>query len=327
MKILVTGGAGYIGSITVRELLKKNYEVVVIDNLSSGHQKAIPSEAALVIDDIGNTKTLENIFLNHKIDAVIHFAAFIQMGESVINPSKYYKNNVFNSLSLFDAMVKFNVLKIVFSSSAGVYGSPETVPIPEDAQKEPSNPYGETKLAIEKMLHWYDIAHNLKSISIRYFNAAGASLDGEIGEAHKEESHIIPNAIKVALGQKEQFEIFGKDYETSDGTCVRDYIHVLDLANAHILAIKELLSGSGSNIYNAGTGKGFTNLEIINMVKKVSGVNFKLEYKERRPGDAPALVADPSKIKKELSFNPEHSDIETIIKSAWAWHSHHPNGY
>lgn len=327
MKILVTGGAGYIGSITVRELIKQNYEVVVIDNLTSGHQKALPQEVPLVINDIGNSRALEDIFLNNKIDAVIHFAGLIQMGESVKNPSLYYKNNVFNSLNLFDSMVKYNVLKIVFSSSAGVYGNPQTIPIPEDIQKEPTNPYGETKLTIEKILHWYDIAYNLKSISIRYFNAAGASLDGEVGEAHKDESHIIPNAIKVALGQKEKFEIFGKDYNTLDGTCVRDYIHVLDLANSHILAIKSLLSGADSNCFNAGTGKGYSNLQIIEMVKKVSGVNFKADFLEKRAGDAGTLIADSSKIKKELSFETKYSDIETIIKSAWSWHRSHPNGY
>lgn len=327
MKILVTGGAGYIGSITVRELLKQNYEVVVIDNLSSGYQKSLPPDATLIINDINNSKTLEDIFVNNRIDAVVHFAASIQMGESVINPSKYYRNNVVSSLNLFDSMVKYNILKIVFSSTAGIYGNPQTIPIPEDDPKEPTNPYGETKLTIEKILHWYDLAYNLKSISIRYFNAAGASQDGAVGEAHKEESHIIPNAIKVALGQKAQFEIFGKDYDTPDGTCVRDYIHVLDLASSHISAIKSLLSGAASNYYNAGTGNGFSNLQIIDMIKKVSGVDFKVEFKERRPGDASTLIADPSKIKKELAWEPKYSDIETIIKTAWAWHKSHPNGY
>jgi len=327
MKILVTGGAGYIGSITVRELIKQKHEVIVLDNLSSGHQKALPQDVNLIIDDINNPKALENIFVDQKIDAVIHFAASIQMGESVKNPSKYYWNNLVSSLKLFDSMVKYNVLKIVFSSTAGVYGNPIKLPISEDDPKNPTNPYGETKLAIEKVLHWYDQAYNLKSKCIRYFNAAGASHDGEVGENHKEESHLIPNAIKKALGLKEKFEIFGNDYDTKDGTCVRDYIHVLDLADAHILAINALLEGHGSDCYNAGIGQGYSNKEIVEMIKKVSGLDFKVDYLPRRPGDASTLIADPSKLKKEFGWEPKHSDLETIIKSAFAWHSSHKNGY
>lgn len=327
MKILVTGGAGYIGSITIRRLIEQKHEVIVLDNLTSGHQKALPPEVRLIIDGIENSKVLESIFVEQKIDAVIHFAASIQMGESVKNPSKYYWNNVVNSLRLFDSMVKYNVKKVVFSSTAGVYGNPISLPIKEDDPKIPTNPYGETKLTIENILHWYDRAYELKSISIRYFNASGASLDGEVGEAHKEESHLIPNAIKVALGFKEKFEIFGNDYNTPDGTCLRDYIHVLDLADAHIVAINALAENHESGYYNAGTGTGYSNKEIIQMIKKISGKDFKVEYLDRRPGDADSLVADPSKIMNEFGWKPKHSDLETIIKSAFSWHSKHPNGY
>ncbi len=325
MKVLVTGGAGYIGSIVANALTKQGFEVVVYDSLENGYREAIEG-LDLVKGNTKDTKKLVKVIKQKKIEAVMHFAAYIQMGESMIDPHKYIDNNVVGSVGLFEAMIETGVKKLIFSSTAGVYGNPERVPIKEEDRKLPENPYGESKLMVEKILDWYDRIHKLRSIAIRYFNAAGATLDGKLGEAHQPESHLIPNVIKAALSGKE-FKLFGDDYETRDGTCVRDYIHVLDLAEAHILALQSLEKGHKSDVYNAGTGKGFSNLEVVEMVKKVSGEDFKVLIGPRRPGDANELVADSSKFASEFGFKPKHSDLETIIESAYKWHASHPNGY
>jgi len=323
-KILVTGGAGYIGSFIVRQLKEDGFRPVIIDNLSQGHAEAIKDFELHRIDLVTEPKKLDDFFTKNKITGVIHMASFIQMGESFRNPGKYFKNNLEGANNLFNAMANHDVKNIVFSSSAGVYGSPEKLPIKERDPKDPENPYGETKLMIERMLHWYDQAFGIKSISIRYFNAAGAALDGSIGEAHPGESHIIPLIILAAL-KKKKFTLFGDDYNTKDGTCVRDYIHVLDLAKAHTLAINKLINGCDTNSFNAGTGKGYSNLEIVKEIEKFTG-KFDWEFGPRRPGDADSLYAANSKIKKELGWKPKYG-LKEIIESAYRWHKIHPNGY
>lgn len=325
MKILVTGGAGYIGSQMVRLLLEKGYRVVVFDNLSTGYRKSLLRNCPLIAGDIFDGVLLQKTLQDERIEAVMHFAGFISMEESVRNPHKYFRNNVFGTLSLLEAMRKVNIKKIIFSSSAGVYGNPSRVPIPEDEPCDPTNPYGESKLMVEKILKWYDQTCGLKFVSLRYFNAAGASLDGSIGEDHRPETHLIPLAIKAAL-EDEEFTIFGHNYPTRDGTCVRDYIHVLDLCESHILALK-ILEEQRSEIFNVGTGFGYTNLEVVEMVKMISRENFKVKFGPRRPGDAVELVASPEKIKKELGWEPQYSGLETIIKTAWQWHKNHPHGF
>ncbi|MBI3385343.1 UDP-glucose 4-epimerase GalE [Candidatus Gottesmanbacteria bacterium] len=327
MKVLVTGGAGYIGSHMVERLLGNGIEVVIIDNLTYGHKEAVLTKAKLIVGDLGDIESITKLFDEHKFDAVFHFAAFISMAESVENPKVYFRNNVFCAQNLLDAMVQFNVKKLIFSSTAGVYGNPKSLPISEEHECNPTNPYGESKLMVEKILHWYDQAYGLKSVSLRYFNAAGASLNGSNGEDHDPETHIIPLAIKTALGGNSAFEIYGHDYPTKDGTCVRDYIHVIDLVEAHLLALEKLSQQEKSRIYNVGTGTSYTNKEVVEMVKKVSGVNFPVEMSTKRPGDAVELVASSEKIKKELGFVPKYSDLETIIKTAWDWHKSHPNGF
>ncbi len=325
MKVLVVGGAGYIGSITAKELVKKNQEVIIYDSFENGYQEAV-REFDSIKGNIKDEDKLVKVLKQKKIDAVMHFAAFIEMGESMKNPYKYIENNVVGSVSLLEAMVKARVNKLIFSSTAGVYGNPERIPIKEDSRKLPENPYGESKLMVEKILNWYDRIYDLRSIVIRYFNAAGATLDGKFGEAHLPESHLIPNVIKAAINNKE-FNLFGDDYPTPDGTCVRDYIHVLDLAEAHIIALKALDNKHKSDVYNAGTGKGYSNLEVIQMVKKVSKKEFKTKTNPRRPGDANKLIADSSKFQKEFKFKHRYSDLETIISSAYKWHISHPKGY
>lgn len=317
MKILITGGAGYIGSITAMECIKAKYEVVVFDHFVS-HKPSKLGDIRYVEGDLSDAVTLEKVFVTEKPDVVMHFAAYIQMGESVANPRKYYDNNLLGSRNLVECMLRSNVNKLVFASSAGVYGNPVHIPIPENDPKEPENPYGETKLAFERLLRWYDHAYGLKSISIRFFNAAGAS--DVLGEDHHDESHIIPNVINAQLADKE-FTLFGNDYPTPDGTCVRDYIHVLDLAQAFILSAEALVKGADTTAYNAGTGTGYSNKQIIEMVEKVSGKPVKVKFIPRRPGDAGELVADVTRIKAELKWSPTHSDLETIIKSAYDYHS------
>lgn len=327
MKILVTGGAGYIGSHMAQELLKNGHEPVVFDNLLYGHKEALPKGARLEVGDLNDEQKLEKLFEKENFVAVMHFAAFISMAESVENPKIYFRNNVFNAVNLFDTMVRFNVKKLIFSSTAGVYGNPLKLPIPEDHICRPTNPYGESKLMVEKILSWYDLAYGLRFTVLRYFNAAGADLKGQNGEDHDPETHIIPLTMKTALGQNGVFEIYGQDYRSKDGTCVRDYVHVVDLVRAHLLAIDKLCQSDKSQIYNVGTGTGYTNQEVVEMVKKVTGVDFPVEYSSRRPGDAVELVASSDKIKKELGWTPKFSDLETIVKTAWQWHKTHPKGF
>lgn len=325
-KILVTGGAGYIGSFTAYALKEKGYEVVIFDNLSRGHKKGIEGLRLVEGDLVTDRKLLENLFRKEKFEAILHFAALIEVGESVEKPALYFRNNVIGSLNLFEAAIKNGIDKLVFSSSAAVYGEPNKVPIKEEDSKSPTNPYGETKLMVERILHWFDKTYGLRSISIRYFNAAGAALDGSLGEHHEKETHLIPLAIKSALTKKE-FAINGDDYPTPDGTCIRDYIHVLDLVEAHILVLEALDKGAHTTCYNAGIGKGYSVKEVVEMVKKVSGVNFPVKIGPRRPGDPARLVASPEKIKKELGFKPKYSDLKTIVETAWKWHKSHPKGY
>lgn len=319
MKILVTGGAGYIGSFMVKRLLDDWNTVTVADSLERGHKGSIDSRATVQTGDLRDKAFLERLFSSESFDAIIHFAGYIAVGESMKNAYMYFDNNVSASLNLLEEARKNKVSKIVFSSSAAVYGNPVKVPIPEDHPKSPESPYGESKLMFETVLQWYHKVHQFNSVCLRYFNACGAALDGSMGEAHEPETHIIPNAIRAAK-QNQEFTLFGSDYDTPDGTCVRDYIHVLDLVEAHVLALKKLEKDSGAFAYNVGTGKGFSNKEVVEMVKKVTGKDFPVTMSDRRPGDAGTLVADPSKITQDLQFAPKHSDLETIVKSAWEWH-------
>lgn len=317
MKILLTGGAGYIGAVTAKYLEESGHEVLVYDHFFS-HQVSKLGTTPYVKGGILDHKTFAKTLSSFHPDVVMHFAAYIQMGESVRDPRKYYTNNFVATMGLVEAMITAGCHKLVFASTAGVYGNPVQVPIPESHKKEPENPYGETKLAAERLLKWYDKAYGFKSISIRFFNAAGAT--DELGEDHHDESHIIPNIIGAQLAGKE-FILFGNDYPTPDGTCVRDYVHVLDLASAFELAAKKLMDGGDTTAYNAGTGHGYSNLEIVKMVEKVSGKPVAIKFEPRRPGDANELVADVSRIKSELSWSPIHSDLESIIKSAYSWHA------
>lgn len=319
MKILVTGGAGYIGSFMTKRLLERGDEVVVVDSLERGRRKAVNSSAKLYVGTLLDKKFVSLVFSENSFDAVIHFAGYISMGESMENPYIYFQNNVFSSLNLMEEMVKTKTNNLIFSSTAGVYGNPIKLPISEDHPKNPENPYGESKLMVEKLMLWYQKACSLNSVALRYFNASGASLDGSLGENHDPESHIIPNIMKAILAGA-SFKLFGTDYDTKDGTCVRDYIHVIDLAEAHVLAIEKLMKDKGMFIYNVGTGNGYSNKEVIEMVKKISGKDFKVEKIARRPGDADTLIADASRIKGELGFDPKYSDLETIVRTAWEWH-------
>ncbi len=324
-KILVTGGAGYIGSFMVRELQTKGFESVILDNLSQGHDIAVAGFRLEIIDLVTQKSQLDDFLLSEKFDGVIHMASFIQMGESFVNPAKYYENNVLGFMNLLDSMRKAGTNKIIISSSAGVYGNPVKLPIAEDDPKNPLNPYGETKYIMERMLEDYDAAYGMKFMAIRYFNAAGAALDGSIGEDHPGESHLIPNIIKKAL-KGEEIEIFGNDYKTPDGTNIRDYIHVLDLTEVHSIAMQKLLDGAGSNFYNAGIGKGFSNKEVIDMVKKVTGLDLKIRYGQRRAGDADALYASIDKIKQDFTWQPKYG-LKEIVETAYQWHKNHPEGY
>lgn len=320
MKILVTGGAGYIGSFMVKRLLERGDEVIVADSLEKGHKEAVDPKAKFLQGNLLDDNFVESLFVGNKFDVVIHFAGFISMGESMENPNIYFQNNVFASLKVLEQMVKTGTDNFIFSSSAGVYGNPVKLPIPEDHSTNPENPYGESKLMVEKIMKWYGVTKKLNTVALRYFNAAGASLDGAMGENHVPESHIIPNIIKALL-ENRQFNLFGSDYKTKDGTCVRDYIHVLDLVEAHVLAIDKLKNTPGNYVFNVGTGNGFSNKEVMEMVEKVSSQKVNVQISPRRPGDADELVADASRIKQELGFIPKYSDLETIIKTAWVWHN------
>jgi UDP-glucose-4-epimerase GalE len=317
MKLLITGGAGYIGAITAKELEKAGHQVLVYDHFFS-HTPAKLGSTPYVKGGLLDAKALTKALSSFHPDVVMHFAAYIQMGESVANPRKYYDNNFIGMLSLVETMIKVGCHKLVFASTAGVYGNPVHLPIPENDPKEPENPYGETKLSVERLLKWYDKAYGFKSISIRFFNAAGAT--EELGEDHHDESHLIPNIIRAQLAG-EEFTLFGDDYPTPDGTCVRDYIHVLDLASAFTLAAEHLMSSEATTTcYNAGTGTGYSNKQVIAMVEKISGQPVKVKSIPRRPGDANELVADSSRLRAELSWSPKYSDLESIIKSAYKYH-------
>lgn len=319
MKILVTGGAGYIGSHMVKVLLDRGHEVVVADSLEKGFKEAVDERAHFSKGDLLEKSFVESLFSENDFDGVIHFAAYISVAESMQEPNKYFENNIDGALNVLDAMRKHNVNNFIFSSTAAVYGTPKEVPIVEDHPKSPESPYGESKLMVENILKWYQRQYGLQYVILRYFNASGASLDASTGERHAPETHIIPNVIFAAM-QGKTFKLFGDTYNTPDGTCVRDYIHVLDLCEAHLLALEKLQKDGGSGYYNVGTGTGFSNKQIVEMVKKVSGVDIQIEIAEKRPGDPDQLIANPEKIQRELGFAPKHSDLETIIKTAWEWH-------
>jgi UDP-glucose 4-epimerase len=321
MRIFVVGAAGYIGSVCAELLLDEGHEVAIFDNLTEGHRRAVDSRANFIQGELADREQIQGALSNARPEAVMHFAANALVGESMRDPSKYFRNNICNGLNLLDAMIAARVQRIVFSSTCAIFGLPERLPIEETTPARPINPYGESKLAFEKILQWYDRIHGLKFVSLRYFNAAGAT--EQFGEDHRQETHLIPNVLKVALGRKPNVEIYGTDYETPDGTCVRDYIHIVDLARAHILA----LGAPSSAFYNLGTGGGSSVREVIEACAKISGGKIVTIEKPRRPGDPPRLIASSEKIKKELGWRPQFQSLETIIESAWKWHEKFPNGY
>src|ERR1700724_615642 len=321
MKILVVGGAGYIGSVCAELLRDEAHEVAVFDNLAKGHRRAVDDRATFIEGDLSDRKKIEAALSGTRPEAVMHFAANALVGESMRDPSKYFRNNIANGLNLLDAMVATGVQRLVFSSTCAIFGLPERVPIDETSPPRPINPYGESKLAFEKILRWYGEIHGLKFVSLRYFNAAGASQ--KFGEHHRLETHLIPNVLKVALGEKPHVEIFGTDYETPDGTCIRDYIHIVDLARAHILA----LNSSKSDFYNLGTGGGSSVREVIDACRNVTGSKIDIVEKPRRPGDPPRLIASSEKIQRELGWKPQFQSLDAIIESAWKWRQKFPDGY
>ncbi len=327
MTVLVLGGAGYIGSHTVYELVDQGQDVVIIDNLETGYKEAVHPKARFYQGDIRNRAFIDSVFDQEKIDAVIHFAANSLVGESMTDPLKYYDNNLCGTKVLLESMVAHDIKKIVFSSTAATYGEPERVPIVETDRTEPTNTYGETKLSMEKMFKWVDKAHGLRYVSLRYFNACGAHKSGNIGEAHNPESHLIPLILQVPNGKRDAISVYGDDYDTKDGTCIRDYIHVTDLASAHILAVKYLMEGKESNIFNLGNGVGFTVNEVIEAARKVTSSPIPAVLSPRRAGDPAQLIASSEKAKTVLNWKPQFEDIEEIIASAWKWHQSHPNGY
>lgn len=319
MKILVTGGAGYIGSFMVKKLLDLGYMPIVVDSLERGYKDALDKRTMVCQGDLRSKEFIARLFGENHIDAVIHFAGYISMAESMEHPGLYFEDNSFATLNLLEGMIKHDVKRIIFSSTAGVYGNPHSIPIDESHPKNPTNPYGESKLMTEQMLKWYQKIYGVNFVSLRYFNACGAALDGTMGEAHDPETHIIPNAIVRGLKKKEFF-LFGQDYKTPDGTCIRDYIHVLDLVQAHVLALKKIENDGGGFFYNVGTGNGYSNKEVINMIKKITKLDLQIVVKDARPGDAEQLIADPTRIQKDLGFAPEYSSLETIVQTAWKWH-------
>ena len=327
MKLLVLGGAGYIGSHTATELLDNGHEVVIADNLVTGYREAVPEKATFYQGDLRDKDFLVDLLTKEKVDAVIHFAAFSLVGESVTNPLKYYENNLYGTKVLLDAMIETGVDKIVFSSTAATYGEPENIPILESDRTCPTNPYGETKLAMEKMISWAAKAHGLHFVSLRYFNACGAHKSGKIGEAHNPESHLIPLVLQVPNGKREFVSIYGNDYDTPDGTCIRDYIHVTDLAKAHILAVEYLMNGGESDIFNLGNGVGYSVKEVIETARKVTGHPIPAKEEARRAGDPARLVASGEKARKIFGWEPEIKDLADIISSAWKWHKAHRDGY
>ncbi len=325
--ILVCGGAGYIGSHMVYELIAQNYEVAVVDNLVTGYKQALHPQAKFYEADIRDKAALSRVFEENQIEAVVHFAASSLVGESVTHPLKYYDNNVGGSRALLEVMADYGVKRIVFSSTAATYGNPTVALLTEQDETKPINPYGETKLAVEKLLKWCDEANGIKSICLRYFNVAGAHATGVIGESHNPETHLIPLILQVPLGKRPHISVFGTDYNTKDGTCVRDYIHVSDLINAHLLALEKLLSGAESGIYNLGNGSGFTVLEMIEAARRVTGHDIPMIVAPRRGGDPDVLVASSALAAAELGWKPQVTSVEDIIQSAWDFHRKHPEGF
>jgi UDP-glucose 4-epimerase len=321
MRIFLTGGAGYIGSVCSELLLNEGHEVAIFDNLTEGHRRAVDSRANFIQGDLADRLQIDTALSSTRPDAVMHFAAYALVPESMRDPSKYFRNNIANGLNLLDAVVATGVQRIIFSSTCAIFGPPELVPIDETAHPRPVSPYGESKLAFEKILRWYGEIHALKFVSLRYFNAAGATEN--LGEDHRPETHLIPNVLKVALGQSPNVEIYGTDYETPDGTCIRDYIHIVDLARAHILA----LGAAASGFYNLGTGGGSSVREVIAACRKITGRKIETIEKPRRPGDPPRLIASSEKIKKELGWQPQFQSLDAIVESAWKWHLKFPDGY
>jgi len=318
VNVLVTGGAGYIGSHTCKALARAKHSPVVYDNLSCGHEWAV-KWGAFEKADLADQKKLIEVIRRHRIEAVMHFAASCYVGESVTKPDLYYQNNVLGSLTLLNAMRETGVKRLVFSSTCATYGNPIRIPIDESHPQRPVNPYGNTKLMVEMMLHDFQLAYGIRSVSLRYFNATGADPEGEIGETHQPETHLIPLALEAALGKRDHLTIFGQDFDTKDGTCQRDYIHVSDLATAHVLALNALQNGSASSAYNLGSGNGFSVKEVISTVERVTGRKVPVELGARRPGDPPTLVAESSKIRRELAWKPEFESLETMVETAWRW--------
>ena len=326
MSILIIGGAGYIGSHTVKYFIEQNEDVIIVDNLLTGHKEAILSDKFSECD-IRDKENLDKVFKENDIEAVIHFAANSLVGESMVKPYEYYHNNVYGMMCLLYVMKENNVDKIVFSSTAATYGEPKNIPILESDDTNPTNTYGETKLAMEKMMKWFDNAYGTKYVSLRYFNAAGAYFDGSIGEAHTTETHLIPLILQVPLGKREHISIFGNDYDTNDGTCIRDYIHVMDLASAHYKALEYLRKGNESNIFNLGNGNGYSVKEVIDVARKVTNHDIPAKLEERRSGDPAVLIASSDKAKEVLGWKPEYDSLERIIEDAWRWHKNNVNGY
>jgi UDP-glucose 4-epimerase len=324
MRILVTGGAGYIGSFTTRALQAAGHEVVIYDNLAFGHRRAVDAE--LVIGDLADIEKLDSC-MQSGIDAVIHFAAFIEAGESMENAGKFFENNTANAIQLLNSAARHGVSRLVFSSTAGVYGDPVRIPIKESDPAVPINVYAESKLLVERMLPWYQSVHGVQSVALRYFNAAGAALDGSHGQDHNPASHILSIAIEAAQDMRPCFPLFGTDYPTRDGTCTRDYIHVLDLASAHVLALDYLKESERFDVFNVGSGKGWSNWDVINSLKRISGVDFPVEIRSRRAGDPVELVGDSTQLQETLGWRPQNSDLDTIVSTAWQWVQSHPNGY
>ena len=327
MAILVTGGTGYVGSHTVAALVERGIETIIVDNMEKGHKEAVWPGAKLYEGDLRDIPFMDKLFAENPITAVVHFAAYSLVPESVANPAKYYDNNVSGTLQLLKTMNNHNVKSIVFSSSASTYGEPEIIPVTEDARESPINPYGESKLAVERMLKWFDGAYDMKHVILRYFNVAGAHESAKIGEDHDPETHLIPMILQTALGKRESFDLYGDDYPTPDGTCIRDYVHATDLADAHILALEKLKKEPVSALYNLSSGSGFSNKEILETAKKITGTDIPVRFAPRRPGDPPVLIASSDKIKRELGWNPTRTQIDNIIRTAWAWHSSHPDGF
>lgn len=327
MSVLICGGAGYIGSHNVRAFTAHGEDVIVVDNLVTGHRVSIPGNIKFYEGDIRDGALLDKIFTENEIEAVIHFCAFSLVGESVEKPLKYFDNNVGGMISLLEGMQRHNVKRIIFSSTAATYGEPKRIPILETDETKPTNPYGESKRIMEKMMHWVGLQHEIKYVSLRYFNVAGAWHDGTIGEDHRNETHLIPIILQVSLGKREHVTVFGDDYPTKDGTCIRDYVHVEDLAKAHILALEYLRNGGESNIFNLGSGDGYSVMEMITAAREATGSNIPVVMGKRRAGDPAKLVADSTKAHEILKWQPEITRMEDIIATAWKWHKSHPNGY